>query len=258
MMRVISMVPSLTETLLAAPEEVQVVGRTRFCVHPEPQVQRLPAVGGTKDIDWSKVATLKPDLMIFDQEENPKAFAEQCPVSWISTHVRDARTLAEDLKKLGEKLSSSKLLSFSERWSRVALAPSASWSFSRIPGEIERLALNPKAEFNKLVYVIWRDPWMAVSAETFIGSTLKALGAESLLPKFAKPYPEFLLEDFDLAKTYFLFSSEPYPFTKKKNDLLSLGLAGASLVDGESYSWFGLRTLRFLEAELGLGVIAER
>lgn len=87
---------------------------------------------------------------------------------------------------------------------------------------------------------------MRVSAETFIGSVLAHLGAGQFMIPSEKKYPEFRLEEFDLEKTFFLFSSEPYPFHKKLEDLRALGVQGA-IVDGESYSWFGLRSLEFLE-----------
>jgi hypothetical protein len=258
MMRVISMVPSLTETLLAAERDFQVVGRTRFCIHPLEKVKNIPVVGGTKDIDWERVRSLKPDLMIFDREENPKSFAEQCPTAWTSTHVQDALSLSQGLRELSEKLNSISLMSLANRWLRVAESPVREWNFLRIPAQIEKLKYDPQIHYEKLVYVIWRNPWMAVSKETFIGSMLKKLGAGQLIPEFSQSYPEFLLENFDLRKTYFLFSSEPYPFAKKKSELLSLGLQGASLVDGEAYSWFGLRSLGFLERELSLQTSEEK
>ena len=79
-----------------------------------------------------------------------------------------------------------------------------------------------------------------------MGSMLSQVGFGGRIPVFAEKYPKIDLEDFDPAKTVLLFSSEPYPFGKKTQELLSLDFPYA-LVDGESYSWFGLRSLRFLQ-----------
>ncbi len=253
MMRVISMVPSLTETLLETADTFQVVGRTRYCIHPQEKTSTLPVVGGTKDIDWQAIQKLKPDLMIFDKEENPLKFAEECQFPWVAVHVESIQSMPSELNILAERLSSPGIKNLAARWEHVAQAPSQSLNFTSIPGELERWVLEPDASaFAQLVYVIWRNPWMAVSKETFIGSQLIKMGAEGLLPAFEKKYPEFQIKDFDLHSTYFLFSSEPFPFTKFKNEILALGIRGASLVDGELYSWFGLRSLEFLEKQLGL------
>src|ERR1022692_4596445 len=94
--RVISMVPSWTETLIES--GVNVVGRTRFCIHPKDQVKSIQAVGGTKDIDWDKVNGLKPNLVILDQEENPKSMADQCPFPILATHVTQISDVGRDLR----------------------------------------------------------------------------------------------------------------------------------------------------------------
>ena len=86
---------------------------------------------------------------------------------------------------------------------------------------------------------------------------LEFLGASPYLVENEKKYPEFAIEDFDLQTTYFLFSSEPYPFHKKSAELMSLGIQG-SIVDGESFSWFGFRALRFLESAAGLSDASDR
>lgn len=257
MMRVISMVPSLTETLLSVEDTFKVIARTRYCVHPSVKVSTLPVVGGTKDIDWDSVQKLQPDLLIFEKEENPRKLAEECPMPWEALHVQGVHSMSPELSRLAEKLNSPGLQQIADRWKQICRkietkAKSAEvtrWNFQSIPGELENW-VSPRrgAKFEKIVYVIWRKPWMCVSKETFIGSQLIALGAGAQLPDFKTKYPEFNLEDYDLSSTYFLFSSEPFPFAKFKQEILSLGIQGASLVDGELYSWFGTRSLEFMES----------
>src|SRR6185312_1972317 len=137
--------------------------------------------------------------------------------------------------------------SLAERWQKVIAAPKREWNFQQIPGELEKLAgTDPTKIFTQIVYVIWKNPWMSVAKETFIGSMLIKMGAENLLPIFEKKYPNFEMSDFNLKQTYFLFSSEPFPFHKKKADLEKMGVQGG-VIDGESYSWFGIRALEFVE-----------
>jgi ABC-type Fe3+-hydroxamate transport system substrate-binding protein len=246
-MRVISLVPSWTETLLLS--GVNVVGRTRFCIHPKEHVAPVQVVGGTKDLDWEKVKALNADLLVLDQEENLPWMKEQSPIPVLVTHVTGIADMESNLKMLAKALpeQAEKLTALAARWKQIAAARPCAWNFKHIPGELEKLAgTDPTREFQKLVYVIWKKPWMSVSKETFIGSMLRQFGAGKILPDFEKKYPAFEMTDFDPETTYFLFSSEPFPFVKKKSELESLRRHG-SLVDGECYSWFGIRSLEFAE-----------
>ena len=105
---------------------------------------------------------------------------------------------------------------------------------------------------SQVLYVIWKDPWMGVSRDTFIGSVLDRFWWGGLLPVFPVKYPELELTKYDPARTLLLFSSEPYPFLKRRAELDGLGFPYA-FVDGESLSWFGVRTLAFLEREFARG-----
>lgn len=243
-MKVVCLVPSWTELLIEC--GVNVVGRSRFCIHPKEKVRSIPAVGGTKDLDFSKLDALKADLLVLDQEENLPWMKEKSPISVHVTHVTSVESVEGEISKLAKALpqSAKQLQEVAQRWKLVA-QKKRNWDWREIPGEIEPLR-RTQDHYQKLVYVIWKNPWMSVSKETFIGSMLCSLGGESLLVDFPKKYPEFELQDFDLKTTYFLFSSEPFPFHKKKAEILGLGLE-SSIVDGESFSWFGLRSLQFLE-----------
>src|SRR3954462_7806167 len=101
-MKVISMVPSWTETLIEC--GVEVIGRTRFCIHPRQVVASIPVVGGTKDVNWQRVQLLNADLLILDREENPKWMAEQAPLPVLDTHVQSVDQLPRELERLGQYL----------------------------------------------------------------------------------------------------------------------------------------------------------
>jgi hypothetical protein len=230
------MVPSLTETLLEA--GVNVVGRTRYCIHPSRQVSNIAVVGGTKDIDWAKVKSLGADLLIVDKEENPKSFADKSPIPFLATHTEDISSLIETLKLLNLKLGTPKLGEYVTRFQnlkkkKIPLSQFVNWVGREITSN------------SRLEYIIWKDPLMAVGRDTYIGSVLDLLGHE--LPQYETKYPK-LSEKLEESTTY-LFSSEPYPFLKRLDWIKSQDAATAT-VDGECFSWFGIRSLNFLEKML--------
>ncbi|UOF01708.1 helical backbone metal receptor [Bdellovibrio reynosensis] len=244
-MRVVSMVPSWTETLLRA--GVEVVGRTRFCIHPPKMITNIPIVGGTKDVSWELVADLKPDLVLLDEEENPLDMAENCPVPYLATHVSSLETLQKELVRLGEHFESPLLMEWAVDALDVLEAPTAAWDFQKIPGFMEWVKTPSQKEYENVVYLIWKKPWMTVSQQTYIGSVLQKLGAKMVEFPIDEKYPVIDIEDYE--KSFLLFSSEPYPFQKKINDLKALNVEGA-IVNGESYSWFGIRSLEFMRDTL--------
>ncbi len=235
------MVPSWTETLIEA--GVNVCGRTRFCLYPHDKVAYIPVVGGTKDIDWKKVEGLKPDLIIFDQEENPKIMADDCPYPWLATHVTSLVSAGQEMQRLGDVFKNKKILAWAQEWDQLLAKPCGPWSLTNIPGELQPLLGWVPEVPDRILYVIWKKPWMVAGVNTYIGSVMEFLGASQGDCGSNKKYPE--ISELDLKKYYLLFSSEPFPFQKIKGELAASGFAG-SLVDGEGYSWFGIRSLNFL------------
>ena len=252
-MRVVSMVPSWTETLLAC--GAQVVGRTRFCIHPSQGLAKIPAVGGTKDWKLESVSALKPDLILLDREENPISMAKTSPAEYFATHIRSLSDVGIELSRMSEKFReggdidvANKLAELAKRWNRVDQAPPLIFSVEGFPGVIKWI--RQPVVLNSVVYVIWKKPWMAAAQGTFIESVLAKLGIKELLPNAGTKYPEFMMESLP-PNTLLLFSSEPFPFEREFDKIRELDFPSA-LVDGESFSWFGLRSLKFLEAALGL------
>lgn len=243
-MRVVSMVPSWTETLLKA--GVNVVGRTRYCIHPPQKITNIPIVGGTKDVSWDLVVDLKPDVVLLDKEENPLDMAEECPLPLVTTHVTSIATLQAELAHLGEYFENASLMEMSVDCLDILEAPTPSWNSKNIPGLLEWVK-TPTRDYEKVMYLIWKKPWMSVSRETYIGSVLEKLGAQLLPFPEGDKYP--IVEMEDLKDCLCLFSSEPYPFLKKMSEMRELPVEGA-VVNGESYSWFGVRSLEFLKQNL--------
>lgn len=251
-MRVISLVPSLTEALVEC--GVEVVGRTRFCVHPADSVKAIRVVGGTKDVDWSACESLGPDLVILDREENTREMANACPLPWTAVHIKAIEDVGPELDGLAQKVGNDSLERLAADWTELASRdPLPFQGWDRIPGARTYLsrkgAADCRREFLRLEYVIWRKPWMVIGPGTFIASMLRALGLGAFLPGHESRYAQVTEADMRRSDTFYLFSSEPFPFAEKEKQLASLGVTGA-VVDGEVYSWYGVRSYRFLERAL--------
>jgi ABC-type Fe3+-hydroxamate transport system substrate-binding protein len=247
-MKVISLVPSWTETLIEC--GVCVLGRTRFCIHPMDRVKKIPILGGTKDVDWEKLKSLNADLLILDKEENPKSFAEESPIPIFASHIESLQDLPQELTQMGQLLKSKELLDLSGEWADfIQQKGGAAVELSKLPGLVDWIK-KPQdfSEIKNLVYLIWKDPWMAAGPNTFIGSIFEHLGC-SLQSFDLQKYPKIELDHLSPSETLLLFSSEPYPFKKKLSELKKLPHY-SGLVDGELYSWFGLRSLRKLKDSL--------
>lgn len=236
-MRVVSFVPSWTETLIES--QVEVIGRTRFCIHPENTIKSIPVVGGTKNINSiEQILQLKPDLVLFDREENNQEMFQMCldrGLTCYATHVVDIKSCGEELLNLGKLLKNARLLEWGNAYLALKKNPIEHFKKSIIEGDF--------APEHKYSYVIWKKPFMRVSPDTFIGDVLK-LFCITLEPS-EKKYPE--ISDEELKKTFCLFSSEPFPFAKYYSELKAEGFKGV-LVDGEKLSWYGVRALKFLQS----------
>lgn len=246
-MRVVCMVPSWTETLIAC--GVNVVGRTRYCIHPAKQVANIAIVGGTKDVQWEKVAALAPDLVIFDKEENTKAMADSCPYPYVATEVTTVQHMPEALAQLAEQLGNAELLALADRYSQVLSKPLAAR-----PEQLPLLEHSSAASATVLtderpwVYLIWRNPYMSIGRHTFIASVFAHLGFKDKLLAFEENYPKLSLEDIAKLNPVWLCSSEPYPFAKQLAATQQELSQSVVLIDGEPLCWYGTRCLHYLES----------
>lgn len=237
--RVVSLVPSWTETLLAA--NINVVGRTRFCIHPAHQVQDITIVGGTKTVNEDAVTGLHPDFVIVDKQENTREMADQLSSAkhnLLVTDITDFKSLESSLIELSSKLKSEKLALFADRYRKLKdFDRSLFFKNIVLHGNVTEVQSAQNFE-----YVIWQKPFMVVGCHTFIAENFRRVGIE-LVHKL--PYPE--ISEAQLLRSFCLFSSEPYPFAKQYAELIQRGFKGV-VVDGEKLSWFGIRNLLFLEA----------
>ncbi|MCB9232591.1 MAG: ABC transporter substrate-binding protein [Bacteroidia bacterium] len=230
--RIISLCPSQTETLIRLPLPGQVVGRTRFCIHPRPEVESVPRVGGTKEIKFDLIRELQPDLIIGEKEENTREMIleleKEFPV--FLTDVVDIPSALRMIRTLG----------------RIC---GAETGVNQVADEIERefARLKPLQNPLRTSYFIWREPWMVAGNHTFIQSVLETCGFENVCLSLEGRYPEISLNQLqELDPQLILLSSEPYPFREKHLQELQnlLPQAKIQLVDGEMFSWYGIRMLQ--------------
>ncbi len=232
------MVPSQTELLFDLGLRTEVVGITKFCVHPTEWFQTKPRVGGTKSIHINKVAALHPDLIIANKEENTKeqisALENIAPV-WIS----DIRTMRDALRMIaciGE-------ITGTDSKARAIIA--------QLNTDLGQL---PSFHNMRTAYLIWKDPYMSVGRDTFIHDTMQMAGMHNVFGDEER-YPLITIESLLLKQPELvLLSSEPYPFRQPHINELNARLPGARilLVDGEIFSWYGSRMLHLLPYLKGL------
>jgi ABC-type Fe3+-hydroxamate transport system substrate-binding protein len=227
--RIISVVPSQTELLFYLDLDEEVIGITKFCIHPAVKFQSTTKVGGTKQLNIDQIRALKPDLVIANKEENDRKQIEElitiCPV-WISD-ISNLNEAYDMIWKVGELV---------DRKQRAQmLVDEIKLKFTKI--------IRQPTNF-KTAYLIWRKPYMVAGKQTFIDDLLQRCG---LINVFGDDrYPEVTAEILiNSGPDVVLLSSEPYPFAQKHVDEFKLLLPKAKvlLVDGEMFSWYGSRLL---------------
>lgn len=237
--RIVSLVPSQTEMLVDLGLENNIVGVTKFCVHPERIRSEKTQVGGTKNLHLDRVENLNPDFIIANKEENTRedieALAKKYPV-YVSDieNLNDAKDFALDIGVLtGNDEKAQDLV-------------------SKIDHTLLHLKnLSKNTEPISVLYMIWKDPYMAAGTDSFITEMLEVCGVHNVLHKWQESglrYPEISVDQIKaLNPDVVLLSSEPYPFKKVHAGELSekTGIK-TMLVDGEIFSWYGSRIVHSL------------
>lgn len=213
-MDVVSLVPSVTETLLAW--GIEPVACTRFCEQPT-----LRHVGGTKDPDVDQIVSLRPDLVVVDEEENRREDYDALVAAGLAVHVLALRDLA-DVDPAMEELA------------------------RRVGTDWEPVPARPHRPITTRAFVpIWRRPWMALGAPTYGTSLLSVLGIGNVFAD--QPYPTVTLEEAMARRpAVVLAPSEPYPFTVRQRPELE-SVAPTVFIDGKDLFWWGARTAGALE-----------
>lgn len=227
--RIVSLVPSITALLHALGLEKETIGITKFCVHPDHWFRNKIRVGGTKNVDIHKIASLKPDLIIANKEENIK---EQ-----IEALAADYPVLLTDVNNLEEALAMIATIGKLTNKSAPAttIIDSIEHGFAGLNNN------NKSALLLKAAYLIWKDPYMTVGGDTFIHNMMELAGFSNVFAQETR-YPELTIDAIRQSKCdVLLLSSEPYPFKQMHLDELKHQLPGTKvwLVNGELFSWYG-------------------
>ena len=235
-MRVVSLCPSLTELVFDLGRGGDLVGRTKFCVHPAAGVAAVERVGGTKNPKIGRILELAPDLVLLNEEENRREDAAALRAAGIRLHTsmpRSAEETAAMVRSIGRALAAE------DRAETIARAIEA-----RAAAVRRRTAALPPVRY---AYLIWRRPWMSVNDDTFIAGLLALPGGENVFGRAAERYPEIATAALrDASPDLVLLSTEPFPFSRRHADELA-GETGLPperfrIVDGERLSWHGSRT----------------
>ena len=238
--RIISLVPSQTELLFDLGLDEEVVGITKFCVHPEQWFRTKTRVGGTKQPDLQKIRELQPDLIIANKEENEPAQIEELerefPV-WVSDvcNLRDALQMIKQIGMITGKNKSSDI------YAEIKFA------FDGLKTATREFAIQREAQRNaraiRTAYLIWKEPYMSVGSDTFIHDMMQRCGLENIFAHRTR-YPQATIADLrDMETELVLLSSEPYPFRQNHVEEIQSQLPESMvmLADGEMFSWYGGR-----------------
>lgn len=257
-LRIVSLVPSLTELLCELGLREHLVGRTGFCIHPRASLRDVPKVGGTKDVDVERVRALAPTHLVVNVDENDRETVERLAGFVPHVIVTHPLTVADNFALFDrfavEFAAVPGVRDRAAAWSarlREALARAQARSFEPLP----------------VLYLIWKDPWMSVGRETFIASMLAQAGMRSVIDTARPRYPTLTLDQIAASGARaVLLSSEPYRFDERHRAALgeALGerLGGAvptcATIDGEMASWYGSRAIEGLDYLVGYRERLER
>lgn len=226
-LKLISVVPSLTELLFYFNLDKHLIARTKFCIHPIEKLKSVERIGGTKNLRIESILEHKPDLIIANKEENQKEdilkLAEHCNVL-----LSDINTV-DDFYEFNRDLAS--IFSLSQKAEALNLSIAKS------------LKTVPTLQGKSVLYLIWKNPYMAAGTNTYINSVLNAVGIKNALNQ--SRYPELSETEISQSEADYIFlSSEPYPFKEKHIEALKkISTAKIILVDGEVFSWYSQRLL---------------
>lgn len=232
--RIVSLVPSQTELLVDLGLKDQLLGITKFCVHPEGLRKEKTVVGGTKEVHLDRINQLQPDIILCNKEENTLQMVQDLE-KIAPVHVSDVVSIDGAVELIEE---------YGEIFGTKAKASEITTKILAQSAAFEKSILNRPTR--KVAYFIWEDPYMVAGKDTFIDHLLQVNKFKNAFSEEASRYPEVTLEmlqenDVDLV----LLSTEPFPFREKhkKNFQKEVKKAAVHIVDGEYFSWYGSRLI---------------
>lgn len=237
--RIVSLVPSQTETLFELGLEDKIIGITKFCVHPYHLKATKLSVGGTKNVHIEKIRALNPDIIVANKEENTLEIVESlrdiCPV-WVT----DVRSIDDNIQMLSD---------FGEIFNKRTEAKNWIEKIKFALTDFQNFVVDKPTR--KASYLIWREPYMAAGKDTFIDALLQLNKFTNIYANREDRYPEVEIRKMRIQgdPDVVFLSSEPYPF--KEEHAFEIGRSThhvkAVFVDGEMFSWHGIRLVYAFE-----------
>ena len=236
--RIASLVPSLTELLFALGLGACVIARTGFCVHPD-AARKVPKVGGTKDPDLARLRELAPTHLVVNVDENRRDVVAAARA--FVPHVIVTHPMGPDDNPRLHAL-------FGAVFGREREARALSAEFARARADTLRMTRALPRE--RVLYVVWREPWMTVARDTYVSATLACVGWDTVPATASARYPA-LADDDDAWRDAqrILLSTEPFAFRARDAAAVAKNTGKpVHLVDGEWTSWYGARAGEGLRA----------
>ena len=229
--RILSLVPSQTELLFDLGLDREIVGITKFCIHPGDKFRTTAKVGGTKKLNLKKIRELKPDLIIGNKEENERDQIEEL-ISEFPVWMSDINVLEDALEMINEI---GNLTGKSQEAILLSLEILNGFQTLKLAGGRKQ----------RVAYFIWRDPYMVAGRDTFINDILNKAGFDNFTK--LNRYPKLSSDQIGESQPDIVFlSSEPYPFKDVHVEEIKIICPAAKviIVDGEMFSWYGSRLLQ--------------
>ena len=245
--RVVSLVPSLTETVCRLGAADRLVGRTLYCVEPRLQVRGIPEYGGTKNPKIEQIVAQGPDLVLACVEENKAEHLEELELEGVPVFTVMPRTL-DDVDRLLGDLGALLGVEDAAKTARADLK-SAREDAARWRERLEAARKEIDAPFPvPAATLIWKNPWLVAGSGTYIHAVMEALGLDNRYGERSEYY-EIELEDLESADLdLVLMPDEPYRWSKR--DVVVVSEAAGYVestefcprLDGKQLAWYGTRT----------------
>ncbi len=263
-MRIVSLVPSLSEALVALGLGLRLVGVTKYCVHPAGAFDALPKLGGTKDADVERIRAMRPDLVIANREENTERVVRKLAACEIDVWVTYPRTVGEGAALLAELAE----LGASDD-ARARVVEPVREAVARAEAKRAAAASEPASPDPRpaVFCPIWRDPWMTIARDTYVHDMIELCGGRNLAAdgladtpstppapgvaaaaRAKRRYPIVALEAVLAAgPDVILLPDEPYAFDAGdraallRRDCPAARAGRIHLIDGTLVSWYGPR-----------------
>ncbi len=259
-MRIVSLCPSITESLVELGLGESLAGVTRYCIHPREALAGIPRVGGTKNPDLAAIRAVKPDLVFCNGEENRAEDIDLLKREFRVdvTHPRTVAEIPALLRHLGALTGREKEAEEISSQVEEALKRVEEEARQRAGGMTSGVAGaggSVEASAFRFVYLIWKDPWMTIGPRTYVADLLRRVGGSSSFEEKNVEGPDYPVTDVDeivaSRPDVLILPDEPYRFRERDAAFWRERLPASTrvvVVSGDDFCWHGVRTLRGLEA----------